>query len=163
MIILMMGVSGSGKTTIGRLLADQLNWPFYEGDDFHPPANIAKMSQGIPLDDADRAPWLAQLGQLMDELIQDGRSAVLTCSALKKEYRDSLRQGRPQLKLVYLQGTFHLIHDRLEERSGHYMRAGMLSSQFEALEEPAGEGVLVLAANLDPATLVEQICQTFEL
>jgi gluconokinase len=159
MILIMMGVSGSGKTTVGQLLAQEFGWPFYEGDEFHSPANIAKMSQGIPLSDSDRVPWLAALEQLMDSLLAAGRSAIFTCSALKHEYREQLRQGRPEVRFVYLKGSYELIRERLEERSGHYMRAGMLDSQFDALEEPAGEDVLTLNAALDPAGLVDAIRQ----
>jgi gluconokinase len=163
MILILMGVSGSGKTTVGQWLAAELDWPFYEGDEFHPPANVAKMSQGIPLNDGDRAPWLARLGEAMDGLIGDGRSAIFTCSALKKEYRDRLREGRPSVRFVYLKGSFEMIHERLEERSGHYMPASLLVSQFEALEEPAGEGVLAVEAMWKPAEIVEQIRQAFQI
>jgi gluconokinase len=117
------------------------------------------MSQGIPLSDGDRAPWLAALERLIDSFTAAGRSAILTCSALKHEYREQLRQGRPEVRFVYLKGSYELIRERLEERSGHYMRAGMLDSQFDALEEPAGEDVLTLNAALDPAGLVDAIRQ----
>jgi gluconokinase len=163
MILVLMGVSGSGKTTVGQLLAAELGWPFYEGDEFHPPANIAKMSQGIPLNDDDRTPWLARLGEMMDKLIADGRSTIFTCSALKKEYRDTLRQGRPAVRLVYLKGSYDMIHERLAERSGHYMPASLLASQFQALEEPAGEGVLIVPAALEPAEVVRHIQEALQI
>lgn len=163
MILILMGVSGSGKTTVGKLLAAELGWPFYEGDEFHSPANVAKMSQGIPLDDGDRAPWLASLVRAMDRLMADGRSAVFTCSALKKEYRDILRQNRPAVRLVYLKGNYRMIQERLEGRSGHYMPASLLASQFQTLEEPAGEGVLTVDAALEPAEIVAHIRQVLQL
>ena len=136
MFLIVMGVSGSGKSTIGRLLAERLGWPFYDGDDFHLPANVAKMSQGIPLDDADRAGWLAALAALIRENLQAGRSGVLACSALKQRYRDQLSVDPAQVKFIYLKGSYELIKSRMQSRPGHYMKPGMLDSQFAALEEP---------------------------
>ncbi len=130
-----MGVSGCGKTTVGEALAAHLSCPFYDGDDFHPPQNVAKMAGGIPLNDADRAPWLAILAALIQEHLDRGETAVLASSALKKRYRDQLRVN-DQVQFIYLDGDFDLIWVRMQDRQDHYMRAEMLQSQFEALEEP---------------------------
>lgn len=146
-IIIVTGVAGSGKTTIGVALAQCLGCPFYDADDFHPPSNIAKMARGEPLDDADRLPWLERLHQLLCRLKEENQSAVLACSALKEIYRRRLAAGLDGVFYVYLHGPFDLIFSRLQEREGHYMSAAMLQSQFEALEPPArGEA---LYANVD--------------
>ncbi|HLL16865.1 MAG TPA: gluconokinase [Pyrinomonadaceae bacterium] len=138
MFIVLMGVAGSGKTTIGRALAAKLGWKFYDADDFHPPANVAKMARGIPLDDADRLPWLETLRALVRSGLERGERAVLACSALKADHRACLLlDGR--VKLAYLKGNFDLIQERLAARRGHFMSAAMLESQFAALEEPARE------------------------
>jgi gluconokinase len=136
-IAIVMGVSGSGKTTVGRLLAHRLAWPFYDGDDFHPPSSVEKMRAGEPLTDADRAPWLEALHDLMAPLARDGRSAVVACSALKQAYRDRLAAGVPGLRFVYLRGDASLIRLRLARRSGHFMPVALLQTQIDALEEPA--------------------------
>ena len=130
-----MGVAGSGKTTVGQLLSRELGWAFADADDFHPAANVEKMSRGIPLTDEDRAPWLDALRQLMVEWISEEKSGVLACSALKQSYRDWLAVG-PEVKTVYLKGSPALLRERVVSRHGHYMKAGMLESQFRALEEP---------------------------
>jgi gluconokinase len=135
-IILLMGVSGVGKTTIGQELAQELGWSFADADDFHPAASVAKMRAGIPLDDADRAPWLQSLHDAIADWIAAGKSLVLACSALKEAYRTQLMLG-PEVKLVYLHGDFDLIAQRLGTRHGHYMNPGLLRSQFDALEAPA--------------------------
>ena len=152
MIIILMGVSGSGKTTIGARLAQALGWPFYDGDQFHPPANIAKMQQGMPLTDADRWPWLHALRAHIETCIHQGVSAVLTCSALKQAYREHLVIHEATVKLVYLKGDYDLIHERLAQRHGHFMPPGLLASQFAALEEPE-QGVVVDIGD-PPATIV---------
>ncbi len=135
MIIILMGVSGVGKTTIGRALAQELQWRFAEGDDFHSAINIAKMHAGIPLTDEDRAPWLQSLRRAITEWLAAGDNVVLACSALKASYREIL-QVNPQVKFVYLRGSFDLIAQRLASRHGHYMNPDLLGSQFETLEEP---------------------------
>jgi gluconokinase len=135
MIIIIMGVAGSGKTTIGSLLASEHGWAFYDADDFHSEANRTKMSQGIALTDEDRAGWLLSLKDLIVQNIQQNTSAVLACSALKNSYRETLKVNE-RVKFVYLRGTYEQIKARLTNRSGHYMSAGMLESQFQTLEEP---------------------------
>jgi gluconokinase len=155
-----MGVSGSGKTTVGRRLAEELGWRFYDADDFHPPANVAKMAGGIPLNDADRQPWLESLRALIRDCLERGESAVLACSALKASYRDYLLLDA-RVKLVYLKGDPELIRRRLEKRSGHFMRTEMLESQFAALEEPGQESHVDISAT--PAEIVRAIRIRFGL
>ncbi|MGB7555746.1 MAG: gluconokinase, partial [Candidatus Korobacteraceae bacterium] len=135
MIIILMGVSGVGKTTIGKALAQELHWRFAEGDDFHSAANIAKMHAGIPLTDEDRAPWLQSLRSAITRWLAAGENVVLACSALKASYRETL-QVAPEVKFVYLRGSFELIAQRLASRHGHYMNPHLLRSQFDTLEEP---------------------------
>jgi len=138
-IAVVMGVAGSGKSTIGRALADEAGAEFLEGDKFHPEANIAKMSRGEPLTDADRWPWLDRLAGELARARAAGRSVVLASSALKRSYRDRLRRGAPDLRLVYLKGDKAVIADRLRARKNHFMPPGLLDSQFAALEEPGLE------------------------
>src|SRR6478735_4698559 len=161
MIILLMGVAGSGKTTIGRLLATQLGWPYHEADDFHSAANKAKMGRGQPLDDTDRAPWLAAIRAAMDDCSAHSRSAVFTCSALKERYRHVLTNGLPGARLVFLTGDPALLLARLQGRTGHYMKAGMLDSQFAILEPP--RDALTLDVQLTPAELVAEIRRALAL
>jgi gluconokinase len=130
-----MGVTGSGKTTVGQALAESLQWQFADADDFHPASNVAKMRAGIPLDDADRAPWLAALRTQIDKWLHAGTNAVLACSALKQAYRDELVVS-PGVRIVYLRARSDLIEERLKERHGHYMDPNLLPSQFSTLEEP---------------------------
>ncbi|HKX11370.1 MAG TPA: gluconokinase [Stellaceae bacterium] len=138
-IVVAMGVSGSGKTTIGRAIAAALGAEFLEGDKFHPAANIAKMSRGEPLDDADRWPWLDRMADALARAKAEGRSVVLASSALKRSYRDRLRRGAPDLRIVYLKGDKELIRRRIEARKHHFMPPGLLDSQFAALEEPGSD------------------------
>ncbi len=151
--IVVMGVSGCGKSSLGQALAAALGWPMIEGDDFHPPANVAKMRAGTPLDDADRAGWLDALGA---ELQRHPQGAVLSCSALKKAYRERLRAASPGLRFVHLQLDRAAARQRVAQRAGaHYFQSGLVDSQFETLESPQGEaGVLGLDAlqPLDPLT-----------
>jgi gluconokinase len=137
MVIVLMGVSGAGKTTVGRLLAAALHAEFAEGDAYHPPENIDKMRRGIPLEDADRWPWLQILSAQIDRWLAAGKTVVLACSALKQSYRDVLAKGRPAVRFVHLEGDKALIRLRLDRRHGHYMPAILLDSQFAALEPPA--------------------------
>ncbi len=154
MVILLMGVSGSGKTTVGRLLASQLGWKFADGDDYHPAANVEKMRTGIPLTDADRAPWLSTLRALIADWIAAEKNAVLACSALKRSYREEL-QVAPQVQVVYLRGTPQLLHQRLHARSGHFMTEGMLESQLATLQEP--ENATVVDIGRSPEEIVNEI------
>ena len=154
MLIVLMGVSGSGKTTVGRRLADELGWKFYEGDEFHPAANLDKMRRGIPLTDSDRTPWLERLRELIRTLLASGESAVLACSALKEKYREYLLID-PRVVLIYLQGDYKTIRARLEERVGHFMNPGLLPSQYAALEEPQCAFRVNISSN--PAEIVRTI------
>ena len=151
MIIILMGVSGAGKTTVGKLLALDLGWTFYEGDDLHPRSNVVKMAQGIPLTDEDRWPWLDRIRLLIDNLVSRGESSVIASSALKQAYRDQLVGDEDDVKLVYLKGEFQLISERLEGRQDHFMKSGLLESQFSAMEEPDG------AVTMDITTAPEDI------
>ena len=137
MIVVLMGVSGSGKTTIGTVLATHLGWPFLDGDDWHPPQNVAKMSAGTALTDDDRWPWLDRLNAELRAREARGESAVLACSALKQSYRDRLTRGLGRWRLVFLHGSFELLSERLAERKHRYMPASLLQSQFATLEAPA--------------------------
>ena len=154
-----MGVSGCGKSTVGQALADALNCPFYDGDDFHPPENVAKMASGTPLNDDDRYPWLAVLHDLIADHLERGETAVLACSALKKKYRDQLRQGNDGVQFVYLQGSQALIWERMQARQAHYMKAEMLQSQFDALEPPSPENTCIVSIENDVETIVASIFQ----
>jgi gluconokinase len=154
MVIILMGVTGSGKTTIGRGLARELGWDFYDADDFHPAANVEKMSRGVPLEDSDRAPWLAALGELVRGRVRRGENAVLACSALKESYRDRLLVDE-RVKLVYLKGEYSLIQERLLDRRGHFMKASLLDSQFDALEEPGR--ALRVEVSSPPAEIIRTI------
>ena len=156
-IVILMGVSGAGKTSIGQRLATNLNWPFFDGDDFHPKANIEKMRRGIALTDEDRDAWLTALEHLIRDLTAGDRSAVITCSALKQTYRDRLVENRNDVVLVYLKGSYDLTRQRLLEREAHFMKADLLASQFDTLEEP--EGVLSVDITRAPDTIVHEIKQ----
>jgi gluconokinase len=159
--IVLMGVSGSGKTRVGKKLAEELGWDFYDGDEFHPQANIEKMSHGIPLTDADRWPWLDRLNQQILECLENCWPGVLACSALKQSYRERLLKNTSRTALVYLRGDFQLINQRMQQRHGHYMQAGMLQSQFEALEEPT-KG-LAVDIDMEPDIIVTEIIQRLDL
>jgi gluconokinase len=154
MVIVLMGVSGAGKTTVGQLLASQLGWDFADADDYHPAANVENMRTGIPLTDADRAPWLKTLRALIAGWIAAGKNAVLACSALKHAYRETL-QVAPEVQIVYLKGNPQLLHQRLHSRHGHFMTEQMLQSQLATLEEP--EHALVVNVDRSPAEIVTEI------
>lgn len=138
-VLIVMGVAGCGKTTVGLGIAEHLGWNFQEGDALHPAANVAKMAGGTPLDDADRWPWLAIIAQTIDGWRAQGASGVVTCSALKRRYRDILIGDRADVRLMYLRGSRALIGERLGARKGHFMPPALLDSQFAALEEPGAD------------------------
>ena len=135
-VLVVMGVSGVGKTTIAKAVADRLGWPYLEGDDLHPPANVAKMHAGTPLTDDDRAPWLAAIAAWIDARLAAGEAGVVTCSALKHAYRDVLVGERPHVRVIYLHADKLVIARRLAGRTGHFMPPSLLDSQFATLEEP---------------------------
>ncbi len=154
MIAIIMGTTGAGKTTIGTMLATQLNWQFADADAFHPPANIDKMFHGTPLNDADRAPWLAAMRKAILEWIAAGKNVVLACSALKRAYRDVLRPS-PEVKIIYLKGTYALFAERIHQRHGHFAGEGILAGQFADLEEP--EDAIMIDAARAPDEIVAEI------
>lgn len=161
-VILVMGVAGSGKTTVGHALAQDLGWSFHDADDFHPPANVAKMSAGTPLTDEDRAPWLDAIRSAMDEMLRRDESGVFTCSALKRPYRERLFAGGPPGKrLVYLRGSRELLWKRISSRQNHFMKPELLDSQLAALEEPSEALTFDIAP--PPEQLVAQIRRGLEL
>jgi gluconokinase len=137
MLFVVMGITGSGKSTVGAMLARALGVDFVEGDDYHPPENVQRMASGIPLTDEDRASWLSALATRIREAHDAGTGLVVTCSALKRSYRDVLRAAAPELRFVFLNGTRALVSERLAKRSGHFMPASLLDSQLATLEEPA--------------------------
>ena len=145
MIVVVMGVAGSGKSTVGRQLAAHLGFAFAEGDSYHPAANVEKMEQGTPLEDADRWPWLDQMAAEIDRWQAQGLDVVLACSALKRAYRQRLIAARPGVRLVFLRGTTAMIGQRLGERRDHFMPADLLASQFDALEPPGAEEAPIVA------------------
>jgi gluconokinase len=150
-ILVVMGVSGCGKTTLGRALAARLGWGFLDADDFHPPANVAKMRSATPLDDADRAAWIEALRRELEGRLSSIRSTVLACSALRARHRDRLHRPGEPVRFIYLKGDFETIHRRLASRRGHYMPAALLESQFAALEEPADAFVVPVTLPLAEA------------
>ncbi|UNU25514.1 gluconokinase [Microcoleus vaginatus] len=155
MITIVMGVSGSGKTTVGQLLAQSLNWDFSDADDFHPSANIEKMSRGIPLEDADRLPWLLQLQATIDRWLLENKNVVLACSALKTSYREMLYRDHKRMNIVYLKCSFQLLATRLKNRENHYMKADLLLSQLGSLEEP--EDAIIIDASQPLEVILRQI------
>ncbi|MGF1520119.1 MAG: gluconokinase [Nodosilinea sp.] len=154
-IIILMGVSGVGKTTVGQRLAQRLDIDFLDGDDFHSPANIAKMQRGEPLDEDDRTPWLESLQQLIQTLLAKDQGAVIACSALRATYRQQLGHGGDRVSFVLLTGSADLIRQRLRQRQNHFMTAELLASQLEALEAPADS--LVVDVDQTPAAIVQTI------
>lgn len=156
-VIVVMGVSGSGKTTVGQALAETIQCAFYDGDDFHPPENIVRMSSGIPLTDADRQPWLRRLRDLIKEHTEHDTGIVVACSALKRQYRDILREAEAGLHFVYLYGTFDLIWGRMQARHEHYMQPTMLQSQFDDLEPPTPDEAMHIAIDQPLDAMLREI------
>jgi gluconokinase len=152
MVVILMGVSGAGKTAVGDLLASRLGWAHFDADDFHPQSNIRKMSAGRPLTDEDRDPWLASIRARIDRLERAGINAIIGCSALKEKYRQQLMTGTRDTRLVYLRGSRALIEWRLRQRQGHFFDPDLLASQFEALEEPTVGIVVDIDQDLDSVT-----------
>ena len=162
MIVMLMGVSGSGKTTVGELLAAKLGWQFVDADDFHPAENVEKMRQGLPLTHDDRRPWLSSLREYLGAVIQRGESLVLACSALSNDYREYLTADRANfMRIVYLQGSEELIAKRLADRQGHFMPLTLLRSQFDALEPP--HNALRVDISPSPEAIVETIVHQLTL
>ncbi len=160
MVLIFIGVSASGKTTLGQAMADATGWTFLDGDDFHPPANMDKMQRGHPLDDHDRTPWLLRLRQEIEKALEKKRPLLMACSALKLSYREVLQRDDKRVKFIYLDASRELIRQRLEARTDHFMPPGLLDSQFEALEAPQGD-ILALDAALPTDTLLRQVYETF--
>ncbi len=164
MILVLMGVSGCGKTTVAALLAARLDWQFLEGDELHPRENVEKMRGGTPLTDADRMPWLARIARHIDDWRAGGQSGVITCSALKRAYRDILVGDRLEVRLVYLSGTQDLIHRRMAARHEHFMPTALLDSQFATLQEPSpDENPLVVDIGGPPVEIAEEIVRRLRL
>lgn len=157
---IVMSVSGWRKSSVGKALADSLGWDFYDADDFHPPENVAKMASGIPLDDSDRAPWLASLRDIISSSLKADQPGVLACSALKEQYRQQLLTGNDGVQIVYLKGSYELIWSRMEKRKDHYMKPDMLQSQFNALEEPTNALVVDISMLVDE--IVREIVEQME-
>ncbi|GAC1433763.1 MAG: gluconokinase [Terriglobales bacterium] len=173
MIVILMGVTGAGKTTVGTLLAQGLGWEFADADSFHSPANIEKISQNVPLDDSDRAPWLQALRAAISRWIEEHENVVLACSALKRSYRKELGANRKDVIIVYLKGSEELIHQRLRLRSEHFATEKILASQYATLEAPdeiggshrrdTSERVIVVAVERTPEEIVAEIMRGINL
>ncbi len=161
MVIVIMGVSGAGKTTVGSRLAAKLNWTFRDGDEFHPPANVSKMASGTPLTDEDRWPWLEAIHAYLVATLEGGGAAVVACSALKEEYRRRLSNGVAGVRFVHLSGTPELLAQRMAARKDHFMPPGLLGSQLATLEAPSD--ALVVNISLSPDQLVDEIIRRLEI
>jgi len=160
MIVLVMGTTGAGKTTVGKLLAGKLNWIFLDADNFHPPANIAKMKQGIPLDDKDRVPWLAAVHDRLAAETNAGKNCVLACSALKESYRQTIDAGL-SVTTVYLKGTYEEMRAHILARHGHFAGEGILAGQFRDLEEPGN--AIVVSVKHSPEKIAEEVLRNLKL
>jgi gluconokinase len=161
MVIVIMGVSGAGKTTVGRALAVELGWAYVEGDDAHPAANVAKMHAGVPLDDADRAPWLAALHIILARAIDRREHAVVACSALKARYREQLRGELRTVRFVYLRAAPAVLRRRLADRASHFFNPALLQSQLDALEEPDERDALIVDGAWPPERILGTIREAF--
>ncbi|WP_227319489.1 gluconokinase [Acidisoma silvae] len=161
--LIFMGVSGSGKSTVAGDVARRAGLPMIEGDEMHPAGNIAKMSQGIPLTDADREPWLEAIAARIDVWRQAGQQGVITCSSLKRAYRDILRSGHTDVHFVYLKGSYELLLDRMQHRKGHFMPASLLRSQFDTLEEPGPDEATAVSIDQPEAAIVEDALKQLNL
>ena len=161
MLIIITGVSGVGKTTIGKLLSENMGWAFHEGDDYHTNVNLAKMRNGTPLTDEDRWPWLDALRTKISEIVLHEENAILSCSALKESYRIRLESGLKDIVFVYLQADYQLIRNRISERVGHFMCAGLLASQYSDLEDP--QNAIVVDAALKPMEIISYLKQALSL
>lgn len=155
MFYVIMGISGTGKSTIGRLLSDRLGWDFYDADDFHSPINLDKMNRGIALTDSDRLPWLKELQQLISHALSSKQNGILACSALKAQYRQILRGESSEVVFIYLKGDYDHVQSRMKQRTGHFMNPNLLRNQFDTLEEPPDAIAIDIA--LDPEAIVEEI------
>jgi gluconokinase len=155
MVLILMGVTGAGKSTVGDLLARKIGWRFYDADDLHPAATKEKMNHGIPLSDADRLPWLNAVRALIEKCLSEGTDAVIACSALRQAYRDILQVDPARVKFVYLKGSKALIEQRVAQRTGHFMNKDLVQSQFGTLEEPAD--AIAIDVSGDPASVVDSI------
>ena len=163
-VLVVMGVSGSGKTTIATLLAKKLGWTYRDGDEFHPPANVEKMQGGVPLTDEDRWPWLKAIAAFIDDELKHRTKTIVTCSALKRRYRDIIVDGRTGVRLVYLRGDKTLLETRLKRRHGHFMPSSLLQSQFDALEEPGSdENPLTVSVEGTPDQILDEIMERLGL
>ena len=164
MIIVLMGVSGCGKTTVGTKLASHLGWEYQEGDALHPQENILKMSDGVPLNDDDRKPWISRISDWIDSHCEAGRDGVISCSALKESYRRTIRGNQKDVQFIYLRGTRELLSRRLSQRKDHFMPPDLLESQLNLLEEPsADEHAIVVTIDRTPNDLVMTICDDLGL
>jgi carbohydrate kinase (thermoresistant glucokinase family) len=163
-VIVVMGVASSGKTSLGERLAERLGWPFRDADSFHPPENVAKMSSGTPLTDEDRKPWLAAIAAWIDDLRSSGGNGIVTCSALRRAYREVIVGDRPDVALVYLKGSRELIGERMAARKHHFMPPALLDSQFATLEEPGpDENPLVVSVAASKEAVVEEVLSGLKL